>query len=76
MSIRPTGSPARGVDFFDTDAELSDEERLIRDSVRAFVNESALPILDDAFKNDRFPMELVPRMAEMGLLGSYLEGHG
>ena len=76
MSIRPTGTPARGVDFFEIDAELSDDERLIRDSVRAFVNEKAIPILDDAFMNDRFPSELIPQMAEMGLLGSYLEGYG
>jgi glutaryl-CoA dehydrogenase len=64
------------VDFFDVDGELAEEERLIRDAVRGFVNEKALPIIDDAFRNDRFPRELVPTMAEMGLLGSYLEGYG
>jgi glutaryl-CoA dehydrogenase len=76
MTTRPTGSPSRGVDFFDIDADLTEEERLIRDSVREFVNEKALPVLDEAFRNDRFPAELVPAMAEMGLLGSYLEGYG
>jgi len=76
MSNRPTGSPVRGVDFYDVDAELSDEERLARDTVRAFVNEQALPILDKAFMSDRFPSELIPAIAELGLLGSNLSGYG
>ncbi len=76
MKDRPTGGSARGVDFFDLDAELSDEERLIRDAVRNFVNEKALPILDEAFMNDRFPSELIPQIAEMGLLGSTISGYG
>ncbi len=76
MSERPTGSAARGVDFYNVDSELSDEERLTRDTVRAFVNERALPILDRAFLEDRFPFELVPAFAEMGLLGSNLSGYG
>lgn len=76
MVNRPTGSPSRGVDFFDIDGELSPEERLVRDTVRAFVNDRVLPIIDDAFKRDVFPRELVPTMAEMGLLGSNLQGYG
>jgi len=76
MSDRPTGSLSRGVDFYDVDSELSEEERLTRDAVRSFVNEQALPVLDDAFQNDRFPRELVPTMAGMGLLGSSIEGYG
>lgn len=55
MSERPTGTAARGADFFAVDGELSEEERLTRDTVRAFVNERALPILDQAFVNDPFP---------------------
>ena len=76
MATRPTGSPARGVDFFDLDAELSEEERLIRDTVRAFINDKALPIIDRAFMDDRFPSELVPDIARLGLLGSSLTGYG
>ncbi len=76
MTLRPTGSPNRGVDFFDLDAELSEEERLVRDTVRAFVNEQALPILDEAFQNDRFPFELTPAIAQMGLFGSSIAGYG
>ncbi len=76
MSDRPTGSPARGVDFFDIGSELSEEERLTRDAVREFVNEKALPILDQAFMDDRFPSELIPQIAGMGLLGSSIQGYG
>jgi glutaryl-CoA dehydrogenase len=76
MSERPTGSAARGVDFYDVDGELSEEERLTRDTVRAFVNEQAIPILDQAFVEDRFPSELIPAFAGMGLLGSSLSGYG
>ncbi len=76
MAHRPTGSPARGVDFYDVDALLTEEERLVRDSVRQFVNDKVLPIIDDAFKSDRFPAELVPQMAELGLFGANLQGYG
>ncbi|RMG46135.1 MAG: acyl-CoA dehydrogenase [Acidobacteria bacterium] len=76
MPNRPTGSPRRGVDFFDIDSQLTEEEQMVRDTVREMVNEKVLPIIDDAFRNDRFPAELVPTLAEMGLLGSYLEGYG
>ncbi|MBP7147822.1 MAG: acyl-CoA dehydrogenase family protein [Acidobacteria bacterium] len=74
--MRPKGSPARGVDFYDIEGELTDEERLVRDSVRAFVNDKVLPIIDEAFRADCFPSELVPQMAELGLFGANLEGYG
>ena len=76
MTHRPTGSPARGVDFFDIDSELTEEERLTRDAVRQFVNDRALPILDEAFTSDRFPSELIPEIASLGLLGSTIQGYG
>jgi glutaryl-CoA dehydrogenase len=76
MATRPTGTTARGVDFFDISTELSDEERFIRDTVRTFVNDKALPIIDKAFMDDRFPSELIPEIARLGLLGSTLTGYG
>ncbi len=76
MTLHATGSRTRGVDFFDLEAQLSDEERLVRDTVRAFVNDKALPVLDEAFQNDRFPFELTPAIAEMGLFGSSIRGYG
>jgi glutaryl-CoA dehydrogenase len=76
MPRRPTGSPARGVDFFEIDRELSSEESMVRDTVRAFVNDRVLPVIDEAFQADRFPRELVGPMGELGLLGANLEGYG
>ena len=59
-------------DFFKLDALLSDEERLVRDSVRTFVRERVDPIIADCFEEGRFPHELIPEMARLGLLGSTL----
>src|SRR5919108_6040502 len=59
-------------DFFKLSAQLSDEERLVRDSVRAFVRDRVDPIIADCFEEGRFPKELIPEMAKLGLLGSTL----
>ena len=59
-------------DFFDIDSALSEEERAVRDSVRAFVDDRVLPIIGDAYVQGRFPKELLPQMAELGLLGANL----
>jgi glutaryl-CoA dehydrogenase len=64
------------LDLFDVDSLLSDEERLIRDSVARFVDERALPLMRAAFEEHRFPHELVPEMAALGLFGASLEGYG
>jgi glutaryl-CoA dehydrogenase len=58
------------------DALLTDEERMIRDTVRRFVRERYLPRAAELFANEAFPMDLVPEMAEMGLLGATLTGYG
>jgi len=57
-------------------ASLSDEERLVQDSVARMVDEKVLPIIAGAFEEHRFPRELVPELAAMGLLGSSLQGYG
>ena len=64
------------LDLFDIDAQLSDEERMIRDSVARFVDEKALPLMAECFDEGRFPAELIPEIADLGLLGSSLEGYG
>src|SRR3989454_6737269 len=66
----------KGVDFFDVSSLLTEEERLIRDTVRDWVQENVLPIIEHHFRSGTFPMELVPQMAGMGLLGANLEGYG
>ena len=64
------------LDLFDVDAELNDEERMIRDSVARFVDERAMPLIAECFDEGRFPSELIPEIADLGLLGSSLEGYG
>ena len=59
-------------DFFNIDSQLSDDERAVRDSVRRFVDEKVLPIIGNAYVDGRFPKELIPEMAELGVLGANL----
>jgi glutaryl-CoA dehydrogenase len=63
-------------DFLDIDALLSDEERLVRDTVRGFVASRVLPGIDDWFERGVFPGELAPEIGRLGLLGMHLEGYG
>jgi glutaryl-CoA dehydrogenase len=63
-------------DLFDVRSLLTEEEQMIQDTVARFVDERALPLMADAFDKAKFPMELIPEMAELGLLGSSLEGYG
>ncbi|MGF6418942.1 glutaryl-CoA dehydrogenase [Stenotrophomonas sp. AN71] len=59
-------------DLFDVRSLLSEEERAVQDSVARFTNERVLPIIGDAFDQARFPAELVPEVASLGLLGATL----
>ncbi len=62
-------------DFLDVNSLLSDEERQVRNAVARWVDDRVLPIIAEAFDEHRFPDELVPEIAEMGLLGCNLEGY-
>ncbi len=65
------------LDFYRIDDELADEERIVRDTVREFVEREFLPkIVEHVRQDGSFPMELVPRMADLGLFGANLEGYG
>jgi glutaryl-CoA dehydrogenase len=67
----------QGVDFLHLDELLSEEELLARESVRGFVSKEFLPLIQRHVRQDgSFPMELVPRLAELGLFGANLEGYG
>ncbi len=59
-------------DFFNIDSALSEDERAVRDSVRRFVDERVLPIIGQCYVDGRFPRELIPEMAELGVLGANL----
>ena len=63
-------------DLYDIRSMLSDEERMVQDTVARFTDERVLPIIGDCFDQARFPKELIPEIAELGLLGSSLEGYG
>jgi glutaryl-CoA dehydrogenase len=60
------------LDYYDLDSLLSDDERMVRDTARRFVDEEYLPIVRDAFRRGVFPMQIVPRVASLGFLGSNL----
>lgn len=61
-----------GTDFYEIDSLLSEDEITIRDTVRAWVEEKFLPLIEDAYDNAYFPKEVIPQVAEMGLLGATL----
>ena len=62
----------QGVDFYNIESLFSEEERMIRDTVREWVEDRVLPIIQDAYIERRFPSELIGEMAEMGMLGANL----
>ncbi|MDX1444016.1 MAG: acyl-CoA dehydrogenase family protein [Gammaproteobacteria bacterium] len=63
------------MDFYDIRSSLSDEEQMVQDTVARFTDEKVLPIISEAFEEGRFPKELIPEIAELGLLGSSIEGY-
>ena len=62
----------QGVDFYNVDGLLSEEERAIRDTVRAWVDDNLMPVIGEAYIAGKFPKQLVPGMAELGLFGANL----
>jgi len=63
-------------DLYNIDYLLSEEERMVRDTVRKFVQDRVLPIIGEHFEAGTFPRELIPTIAELGLLGMHIEGYG
>jgi len=63
-------------DFFLTEELLTEDERMIRDTVRDWATERILPTIADHYMAGTFPVELIPEMAEMGLLGAGIDGYG
>ncbi len=63
------------LDLFDLRSELHEDELLVRDTVARFADKRAIPLMQEAFENHRFPRELIPEVAELGLLGSSIEGY-
>ena len=65
-----------GLDFYDLDEELSDDERMARDTTRKFVDAEIIPVIAKHFQAGTFPMNLVPKFAELGMLGANIKGYG
>ncbi|MDH3613548.1 MAG: acyl-CoA dehydrogenase family protein [Gammaproteobacteria bacterium] len=63
------------LDLFDVRSEFSDEESMVQDSVARFVDEQAIPVMREAFEQHKFPHELIPQVAELGLFGSSIDGY-
>jgi glutaryl-CoA dehydrogenase len=63
------------LDLFGIKAQLSEEERMVEDSVARLVDEKVLPIIQRCFEDHRFPKELIPELAALGLLGSSIQGY-
>ncbi len=63
-------------DYYELDALLTEDERITRDTVRAFVEHECLPLLEGCFSREEFPRHLIPRMGELGVFGANLQGYG
>src|SRR3954467_9291013 len=68
--------PYESLNYMDEDNLLTSDEIMIRNTVREFVDEEIIPVLQQANRDEKFPMELIPRFGEMGLLGSTIQGYG
>jgi glutaryl-CoA dehydrogenase len=68
--------PLNPLDLYDVASALTEEERMVQDSVARLVDDKVLPIIQRCFEEHRFPKELVPELAGLGLLGSSLKGYG
>jgi len=66
----------KGIDFFGLEELFSKEEKSLRQNVREFVSKEVMPIIADCFENQRFPKELIPGFAKLGVFGSTIQGYG
>lgn len=68
--------PFHGVDYLEIDALFSEEEKLVRQTVREFVENEVLPHIEEWNREGKFPLHLVPQMAELGFYGANMQGYG
>jgi len=66
----------KGIDYYDIESEFSAEARQVRDTARAFVEREVMPHIREHYRAGTFPLNLVPRMGELGMLGANLSGYG
>jgi len=68
--------PFRGVDYMEIDGLFSDQEKLVRQTVREFVDKEVIPHIEEWYRDGKFPMHLVSQMAELGFYGANMQGYG
>jgi glutaryl-CoA dehydrogenase len=66
----------RGVDYYGVENLLADDERMIRDTVRDWVESEFLPLVTEAHREGTFPTHLIPKLGEMGVFGATIKGYG
>ena len=64
------------LDLFDINSLLSDEEKAVQDSVSRFVKENVDPVIQECFEKHEFPSDIIKPLAELGVLGSSIDGYG
>ncbi|HEV3398457.1 MAG TPA: acyl-CoA dehydrogenase family protein, partial [Actinomycetes bacterium] len=69
-------SRSLGTDYYLIEELLTDEEREIRDRVRAFADREVIPIINDYWNKEEFPFELIPKIAELDIAGTTIKGYG
>src|SRR5260370_2634681 len=69
-------SSFRGVDYLLIDSLFNEQELLVRQTARQFVDDRVLPVIRDCFRDARFPLELIGEMGRLGFFGANLEGYG
>jgi len=73
--VSTSKEPLNPLDLFDIRSVLSDEERMVQDTVARFVDEKVIPVMRDAFEQHYFPRDLIAQVADLGLLGSSIDGY-
>src|SRR6266852_1597748 len=68
--------PFRGVDYLLVDSLFSEQELMVRQTARQFVDDRVMPVIRDCYRDARFPKELIPELGRLGFLGANLEGYG
>jgi glutaryl-CoA dehydrogenase len=68
--------PFRGVDYLLIDSLFNEQELLVRQTARQFVDDRVMPVIRDCFRDARFPSEVIPELGRLGFLGANLEGYG
>ncbi|MEW1819269.1 acyl-CoA dehydrogenase family protein [Arthrobacter sp. NPDC080031] len=75
-STSKSRAPGASSDYFQLDDDLTTEEIAVRDKVRAFAKQRVLPVINEYWERAEFPWELLPGLAELGIIGTTIQGHG